>query len=173
MGLPLLLFYAFAFLALAAAVAMVCFVRHPVAGAMSLMIVAISLSGIHLLLEADFVAVVQLLVSAGAVGIVLLLAITLLGRRAAPMEPVTRGEGIVKAVGAVGALAITSILIARLPASLFALGRLSGPAPEGFGRYRALGRVLYVEYLVPVEAVAVILLAAIVGAIVLAKRRLD
>jgi NADH-quinone oxidoreductase subunit J len=173
MELPLLLFYVFGFLALSSAVAMVCFVRHPVAGAMSLLVTVISLSAIYVLLEADFVAVVQLLVFAGAVGIVLLLAIVLLGLRADPLGSLGRGEGVVKAVAAAGALTITAILIARLPASLFALRQLSGPAPEGYGGYRALGRALYGEYLVPVEAIGVILLAALVGAVILAKRRID
>ena len=156
-----------------AAVAMVCFVRNPVAGAMSLGVTMIALSGIYVLLEADYVAVVQLLVSAGAIETALLLAIVLLGLRVGSLGPLARGEGLVKAVGAAGALTITAVLIARLPVSLFALRQLSGPAPEGFGGYRALGLALYGEYLVPVEAVGVILLAAVAGAVTLAKRRSD
>ena len=173
MEFPLLLFYALAFLALSGAVAMVCFVRHPVAGVMSLLVTVISLSGIYVLLEAEFVAVVQLLVSAGAILIVLLLTIMLLGLRAGSMGPLERGEAVVKAVGAAGALTITAVLIARLPVSLFALQQLSGPVPEGFGGHQALGLALYGEYVVPVEGVGVILLAAVAGAVVLAKRRID
>ncbi len=173
MEFPLLLFYAFAFLALSGALAMVCFVRHPVVGAMSLGVTMIALSGIYVLLEADYVAVVQLLVSAGAIETALLLAIVLLGLRVGSLGPLARGEGLVQAVGAAGALTITAVLIARLPTSLFALRQLSGPAPEGFGGYRALGLALYGEYLVPVEAVGVILLAAVAGAVTLAKRRSD
>jgi hypothetical protein len=64
-NVEVVLFYAFAFLAVFSAVAMVGFVRHIVAGAMSLVVTMVSLAGIYVLLRAEFVAVIQIMVYAG------------------------------------------------------------------------------------------------------------
>ena len=64
MSVELVLFYAFAFLAVFSAIAMVAFVRHIIAGAMSLVVTMVSLAGIYVLMHAELVAAVQILVYA-------------------------------------------------------------------------------------------------------------
>ena len=65
------------------------------------------------------------------------------------------------------------MLLAARVSELFAVAQPTAPPPQGFGGYRALGIVLYTEYVVPLELTGLILLAAILGAVVLAKRSLD
>ena len=73
---------------------------------------------------------------------------------------------------AAGAVWVTALLVLRLPDAM-PDGAGAVTLPEGFGGYRALGIALYTDYVVAVEIVGLILLAAIVGAVILAKRRID
>jgi NADH-quinone oxidoreductase subunit J len=172
MSVELVLFYSFAFLAVFSAVAMVAFVRHVVAGAMSLAVTMISLSGIYVLLHAELVAVIQILVYAGAILVLFLFVIMLLNLREGGFEDRGGPDRLAKGVGVVGVLAIGALLVAS-SAGVFEITPLVTEVPEGFGGYRVLGIALYTEYVVAVELSGLILLAAIVGAIVLAKRSLD
>ena len=172
MDVALALFHAFAFLSLVSAIAMVAFVRHIVAGAMSLVVTLISTAGIYVLLSAELVAAIQILVYAGATLVLFLFVIMLLNLRTDVFGPTRAGPLVVKALGAFGAAAVAAVLGYRLPSALGALQ--SPPLPgAGFGGHRQLGIALYSDYVVPVEITGLVLLAAIVGAIVVAKRRID
>jgi NADH-quinone oxidoreductase subunit J len=171
MAIELFFFYAFAFLAVFSAVAMVGFVRNVVAGAMSLVVTMISLAGIYVLLRAEFVAAIQIMVYAGAIVVVFLFVIMLLNLRADGFAPPRRGATLWKGVGAAGAVLVTAIFALRLPEVMPEAAE--APLPAGFGGYRAVGIALYTDYVVAVEIVGLILLAAIVGAVVLAKRKID
>jgi NADH-quinone oxidoreductase subunit J len=172
MSFELGLFYAFAFLAVFSAVAMVAFVRHVVAGAMSLVVTMISLAGIYVLLHAELVAAIQIMVYAGAILVLFLFVIMLLNVRDGGFADRGGPDRVAKLVGVGGALGIGVLLVANI-AGVFAVTPLVTELPEGFGGYRLLGIALYTEYVVPVELSGLILLAAIVGAVILAKRRLD
>ena len=172
MSFELLLFYAFAFLAVFSAVAMVAFVRHVVAGAMSLVVTMISLAGIYVLLHAELVAAIQIMVYAGAILVLFLFVIMLLNLRDGGFQDRGGPDRVAKLVGVGGALGIGVLLVANI-AGVLEITPLVTELPEGFGGYRVLGIALYTEYIVPVELSGLILLAAIVGAVVLAKRRLD
>jgi NADH-quinone oxidoreductase subunit J len=163
------LFYFFAGLSLAGALAMVGFVRNVVAGAMSLVVTMISLAGIYVLMEAHLVAAIQIIVYAGAILVLFLFVIMLLNLRGdsfgapRPWQTVLKLAGVVLAGGGLVAL------LRLLPGHL----RQPGPLPEGFGGYRSVGTALFTQYVVPVEIAGFLLLAAIVGAVILAKRRID
>lgn len=171
MNLELALFYAFAALALFSAVAMVAFVRHVVAGAMSLVVTMISLAGIYVLLHAELVAAIQILVYAGAILVLFLFVIMLLNLRDGGFPAAPAGQRILKLLGVGGSVGVGLLLFAGLW-RVFAFP-VAGPPPPGFGTYRELGLALYGDYVLAVELVALILLAAIVGAVILAKRRID
>ncbi len=160
------LFYAFAALAVAGALAMVLNFRNVVAGAMSLVVSMVALAGIYVLLHAHLVAVVQILVYAGAIVVLFLFVVMLLNLRSDEFPPAR--QRLVKLLGvAAGALALVwffTVLSGALPES--------GPLPEGYGGYRRVGVALYTDYVLPFEVASLILLAAIVGAVVLAKRRI-
>ncbi len=160
-------FYLFAILAVASALAMVLNVRNTVAAAMSLVVTMIALAAIYVLLEAHLIAVIQIMVYAGAIVVLFLFVVMLLNLRQDVFPP-TR-QRFVKTLGVLAAAAIGVGFLRMLPGSLPA----TQPLPEGFGGYRSVGLALYSDYVLPFEITSLLLLAAIVGAVVLAKRSLD
>ena len=172
MSVELFLFYAFAFLAVFSAVAMVSFVRHVVAGAMSLVVTMISLAGIYVLMHAELVAAIQIMVYGGAILVLFLFVIMLLNLREGGFPDAPEGQNILKIIGVGGSVGVGVLLVVNT-AGFFAIAPFVATLPEGFGGFRAVGLSLYTEYVVPVELVGLILLAAIVGAVILAKRRID
>jgi NADH-quinone oxidoreductase subunit J len=148
--------------------------RSPVASALWLVWTLFSLAAIFVILEAHFIAAIQVLVYAGAIMVLFLFVIMLLnlGRRGPTDMVGWAGRLVMLAIG--GLLAaelwvVTRVLpddSLRLPAGTYermirernAVEVISGP--------------LFQDYLVPFEITSVLLLAAIVGAVVLAKRRL-
>ncbi len=167
MSVPVILFYVFAALAVTSALGMVLNVRNTVASAMSLVVTMIALAGIYLLLGAYLVAVVQIMVYAGAIVVLFLFVVMLLNLRTDSFAP--GRQWLVKA----GALLLTLVVLSEL-LRLFAGGMpVTPPEPTGFGGYRQLGIALYTDYVLLVEMSSLLLLAAIVGALILAKRRID
>lgn len=160
-------FYLFAALAVAGALGMVLNVRNTVAGAMSLVLTMVALGGVYVLLEAYLVGVLQILVYAGAIVVLFLFVVMLLNLRGEEFGP--ERLGFVKVLG----VAVVGVLLAEF---LWLLPGTFGPAaavPEGFGGYRALGLSLFTDWLLALEVTSLLLLAAMVGAVVLAKRSID
>ncbi len=148
--------------------------RSPVASALWLVNTLFSLAAIFVLLDAHFIAAIQVLVYAGAIMVLFLFVIMLLNvGRSEPSDMVGwTGRIVMLAIG--GLLAaelwvVTRIVPVdeiRLPAG--ALRRMT----EEQGAVGVISDRLFRDYLVPFELTSVLLLAAIVGAVVLAKRRL-
>ena len=161
------LFYVFAALAVGGALGMVLNVRNTVAGAMCLVLAMVSLGGIYVLLEAYFVGVVQILVYAGAIVVVFLFVVMLLNLRGeefgSPRQP------ILKLVGATLAILALGFFVASLQGGFGTVAEL----PEGFGGYRHVGLALFSDYLLAFESTSLLLLGAMVGSVILAKRSLD
>jgi len=161
-----ILFYLFAGLAVLSAFAMVANVRNTVAAAMSLVITMVSLAAIYVLLEAYLVAAIQIIVYAGAIVVLFLFVVMLLNLRTDDFPP--GRQRLFKVAGAaLGVFAVVELLRA---AGIFPA---PPPAPEGFGGYHSLGIALYTDYLLLVEMASLLLTAAIVGALILAKRKID
>ena len=160
------LFYLFAGLAVISALGMVANTRNTVASAMSLVVTMVSLAVIYLLLEAYLVAAIQIMVYAGAIVVLFLFVVMLLNLRGDDFPP---GRArLVRLAGALlGVAAVAEVMhrAAPLPAP--------PPVPEGFGGYHALGISLYTDYVLLVEMASLLLTAAIVGALILAKRKID
>ena len=148
--------------------------RNPVASVMWLVLTMFSLAGIFVVLEAHFIAAMQVLVYAGAIMVLFLFVIMLLnvGRSGPSDLPGWVGHVVMAAIGVVLVIelwAVTRVVPAgeiRLPA-----GQLQ-QMNEQQGAVQVISEPLFREYLVPFEITSVLLLAAIVGAVVLAKRRL-
>ncbi len=172
MSFEMFLFYAFAFLAVFSAVAMIGFVRHIVAAAMSLVVTMVSLAGIYVLMHAELIAAIQILVYAGAIVVLFLFVIMLLDLRDGGLGPAARGQNLVKAVGVGGTVTIGTLVVASV-SGVFSVNPLVESLPEGFGEHRALGIALFTDYALAVELVGLVLLASIVGAVILAKRKID
>jgi NADH-quinone oxidoreductase subunit J len=167
MTASLALFYLFGGVALVSALGMVLNVRNTVASAMSLVITMVALAAVFLLLDAYLVAVIQIMVYAGAIVVLFLFVVMLLNLRSDAF-PAPRSV-LWKLVGVVATGALLVAFVRFLP------GRIPPPAElaPGFGGYREVGRALFTTWVLPFEVTSYLLLAAIVGAVVLAKRRLD
>lgn len=167
MTFPQFLFYVLGALAVIFALGMVMNVRNTVASALSLVVTMIALAAIYVLLEAHLVAVIQIMVYAGAIVVLFLFVVMLLNLRQDDFAPgrqwlLKAGAGL---VGVVVLAQLLRLLAVGLPAP--------PPLPEGFGGYRQVGVVLYTDYVLVVEMIALLLLGAIVGALILAKRKID
>jgi len=160
-------FYLAGALAIVSALGMVLNVRNTVAAALSLVVTMIALAAIFVLLEAYLVGAVQIMVYAGAIVVLFLFVVMLLNLRT-DLFPAGRSF-LPKALGVIAALALLALLLPRIASHLPAQTVL----PADFGGYRSVGIAMFTKYLLPLEVVSLLLLAAIVGAVVLAKRRID
>lgn len=160
-------FYLAAAAAIVSALGMVLNVRNTVAAAMSLVVTMIALAVIYVALDAHLVAALQVMVYAGAIVVVFLFVVMLLNlRRDAFPRP---RQILTKIAGVVLALGVTGAFLQIIPKALPTVREI----PADFGSYRAVGLALYRDFVLPFEITSLLLLAAIVGAVVLAKRRLD
>jgi NADH-quinone oxidoreductase subunit J len=160
----------FAGLAAVAAVSgiLVVIQRHAVYSALFLILTMGALSGLYVLLEGHFVWAVQLLVYAGAIMVLFLFVIMLLNL---PREDVPWRADDFRRILVAGGLAV--VLVGELILVLLLRTRGAGEAaasPPGFGTTATIGRLLFTDFLFPFELTSVILLIAIVGAMVLAKK---
>ena len=168
MGLPDILFYAFAALTLLCGVLVVAnpFSRNPVTSAMFLVLTIISMAGLFVLLHAFFLAAVQIIVYAGAVIVLFLFVIMLLNLKEEQQRKI-KFFGLVAGLVSVGA--IVTILVTALNATRPGAD-LSAPQLEG--GTAALGKLLFTQYVLPFEVVSILLLVAMVGVILLSKKDL-
>jgi NADH-quinone oxidoreductase subunit J len=164
---PELFFYGAGALAVVSALGMVLNVRNTVAAAMSLVVTMIALAVVYVVLEAHLVAALQILVYAGAIVVVFLFVVMLLNLRQDTFEPPR--QRLLKAAGAALAIGVAAAFLSLVPGALPTVREL----PEGFGGYRAVGAELFTRFVLPFEITSLLILAAVVGAVVLAKRRLD
>jgi NADH-quinone oxidoreductase subunit J len=167
-NLPLILFFVFAVVAVAGALLLI-LAREPIHSALSLVLVMITLAALYLLLGAEFIAAVQIIVYAGAIMVLFVFVIMLLNAGA---EERTNWSSIAKYAGV--PLAIFLLLevahwMARAgPGVGIANGaeRVTNTAMST----RALSELLFQKYLFPFEATSILILIAVLGALVLAKK---
>ena len=145
--------------------------RHALYSALFLIITMGSLAGLYILLEAHFVWAVQVLVYAGAIMVLFLFVIMLLNlpREETPWAPRDL-KRILSAIVLSVALLVELVFVVGRHFSLTPAG--AAPKIAGFGTTQMIGRLLFSEFLFPFEITSVILLVAIVGAMVLAKKQL-
>jgi NADH-quinone oxidoreductase subunit J len=147
--------------------------RSPVASALWLVVTMFALAAIFVLLDAQFIAAIQVLVYAGAIMVLFLFVIMLLnlGRdRASDMLGMV-GRLVMLAVA--GLLAVELWVVGRIapPEGVVRSGESVARLVEEQGVVGMISEPLYRSYLVPFEVTGMLLLTAIVGAVVLAKRR--
>jgi NADH-quinone oxidoreductase subunit J len=170
MTVETILFYIFGTLAVVSALGMVLNVRNTVASAMSLVVTMVSLGAIYLLLEAYLVAAIQIMVYGGAI-VVLFLFVVMLLNLATEEFPPGRQRFVKLALVIAGVAMLSQVVCALVQEPL--LTAQPEAVPEGFGGYRQVGILLYTDYVLLVEMASLLLLAAIVGALILAKRKID
>lgn len=159
------LFFLFAGLAIASAISMV-YHKNPLYSAISLVGVFISLSCIYVTLAAPFIAAVQILIYAGAIMVLVVFVIMLLNLD--EDKPLNRLRYLYALGGGLGV-----ILLAQTFFIFYAVMRAPNvPADQTMsaGKTLSIGQAMYTEYLLPVEIVGVLLLMAIIGGVILARR---
>lgn len=161
--LELIYFALCAALAIAGAIGTVAF-PNPIRGALSLLFSIVAIAGLYLQLHAPFLAAIQLIVYAGAVVVLFLFVIMLIGPDAVP--PKDSRALVARIGGGVAALLFTSVIILVL-----AKKRIGGvgPVQAGFGSVEAIGALIFSDYLVPFEVASFLLMVAIVGAVAVAR----
>jgi len=165
-----ILFYVFGILAIVSALGMVLNTRNTVASAMSLVVTMVSLGAIYLLLDAYLIAAFQIMVYGGAIVVLFLFVVMLLNLSTDEFPP-GRQRFVKLAVVVAGVAILAHVLSALHRETLFAAPAQT--VPEGFGGYQQVGISLYTDYVLLVEMASLLLLAAIVGALILAKRKID
>jgi NADH-quinone oxidoreductase subunit J len=166
-------FYLFGIIAIASALAFVTR-RSPVAAALWLVNTMFSLAALYVLLDAQFIGVIQVLVYAGAIMVVFLFVIMLLNLGHASEITDARGMGWKLAAGLVGLALLAQVFAltrARVPEALALPEGTVAEQVAAQGVIAPIAGPLFNEYLLALEVTSVLLLAAVVGAVVLGKRR--
>jgi NADH-quinone oxidoreductase subunit J len=140
--------------------------RNPVYSALSLLIMFFHVAGLYVTLHAEFVAAVQIIVYAGAILVLYLFVVMLLN-----VKREDRYHAQLPLGALLGVTLLTEVILLLLHQSGTARPPAAGPA-DAVGNTEAIGRVLYSTYVFPFEVASLILLVAMIGAIVLAKRDL-
>ena len=159
-----LAFFVLAVLAIVSAVVVITH-RNPVISAMALAFNLVSIAGFYLLLQAQFIGLLQILVYAGAIMVLILFVIMLLNLR---HEPTLHRGGLQRWL----AVLLTAGLVYVLGRAVWTEHAAFPAAPAGFGTVENVGQALFRQNFYPFEVISLLLVAAMVGAVLLAKRRL-
>lgn len=159
------LFFLFAGFAIMCAISMV-YHKNPLYSAISLVGVFIALSCIYVTLAAPFIAAVQILIYAGAIMVLVVFVIMLLN-----LDDETQANRLRYLYALGGGLGV--VLLAQTLFVFYAVLRTPNQAIDpnvSAGKTLTIGQAMYTEYLLPVEIVGVLLMMAIIGAVILARR---
>ncbi len=169
MSFTQLAFYFFAAIMVFAA-AMVITIRNPVKAALFLVLAFVSGACVWMTLEAEFLAIVLVLVYVGAVMVLFLFVVMMLDVN---LTRLREGFGEYLPIGGLVALLMVVEMVIVLSADSFDQQNMPRPEPHGedYSNTKELGRLLYTFYVYPFEIAALILLVAIIAAIALTLRK--
>ncbi len=161
-----IVFLALSFFAISGGVTMLIH-KNPIYCALGLLISILSVAGLFALLSATFMFMVQIIVYAGAIMTIILFILMFLNiqEEDLPAEP---RKNILIGLGVIFMIPINLLIlegVGRLPNSDMSI------VEEGFGGIKELGMKLYTDWLLPFELISILLLVALVGAVVLVKKR--
>jgi len=161
------LFFLIAVIAIASAIGML-ISRNPVGSALWLVLNFFCIASAYILLQAEFIGVIQVLVYAGAIMVLFLFVIMLLNLDALPKAgEISWKKVIAFAVG----LVVLSQLIYAVVVAMVGFPEAPGVDAAEMGSAGAIGKLLFTTYAFHLEIIAVLLLAATIGAVLLAKKR--
>jgi NADH-quinone oxidoreductase subunit J len=146
--------------------AMVILHPSPVYSALFLVLVMSLLAIYFFFLDAHMLGWLQIIVYAGAVMVLFLFVIMLLNLQRDSSEHQTKGLRLAAGIGGAVLVIELFLLLNRTP-----VGTEQSALPEGYGTVIALSEKLFTDFLLPFEITSVLLLVAVVGAVVLAKRQ--
>lgn len=153
---------------------MVIVARNPVHSVLFMLLAFVNIAGIFVLLGAEFLAVIQVLVYTGAILVLFLFVVMLLGTSSRRQPEM--GGSVQLPVAILVGLALIVEIAGVLISSAVGAGALGSDTPQAIqkagGNVEAIGQSLYTQWLLPFEVASVLLLVAAVGAIYLAKEEL-
>ena len=171
--MEMVIFFILAIIAVAAGVGVIA-QRSAVRSALCLLVNFCCLAGLYIMLNAQFVALIQVIIYAGAVVVLFLFVVMLLGIERAEESPDLHKVQWI-AGGLLGALLFVGIIWALIPfgTSLVpaAAEWLQALAPSD--NVREIGTAMLTDFAIPFELASIVLLVAIIGAVVLAKKKLE
>ncbi len=162
-----IIFFILSFFAIFSAIAMI-YAKEPMTSVLSFIVTLLSLAGLFALFSATFLFLVQIIVYAGAIITLMLLIIMFLNiqEENLPKEPKKLRNMLISTI------VVIPIDIAVLKA-LHTLPKKSvSIVGDGFGSVKALGIVLYHNWLLPFELISILLIVSLIGAIIFAKRKI-
>ena len=168
--MDMVLFVVLGAIAIAAALGVI-IARKPIYSALSLLVNFCSLAGLYLMLNAQFLAAVQIIAYAGAIVVLFLFATMLLG---GGEETANLKSQISRNYLAIALAFVLFVEVGYVVVSGTLTGTQGTDTPEAIasiGNVQAIGKLLFTDYLLPFELAAVLLLIGIVGAVVLAKKK--
>jgi NADH-quinone oxidoreductase subunit J len=167
--LETVVFYVFAALALAGGLLVISF-KNPVSSALSLVLTLFSTAVLFILLLADFVAVIQILVYAGAIMILFLFTVMFLNLKPEALKFESKHLHF-----KVSALLAVLLLVGYFASRGFKKGvassNIASSNMDGFGTVEGVGKTLFTDHLLPFELTSILIIVAIIGVVVIAKKR--
>ena len=163
------------FFTLVAAVAVLCGLlvvacRNPINSALSMVMTFFCLATLYVMLDAPFMAAIQVIVYAGAIMVLIIFVIMLLNVRSEAAKRFTHA-GVIGSIVGVLLLVITYYFLNH--SSLTgARGGLDSAIINQVGHTELIGRALYTDFLLPFEITSILLLVAIIGAVILTKKKI-
>jgi len=158
------LFFFLSFVAIVSAL-MVLLSKKPIHSVLYLTLTFFTLAGHYIMLNAQFLAVVHIIVYAGAIMVLFLFTVMLLNLN---LEGEFQKSTIMKFVAAIAGGLIFLVLIGTLKS--FDVSTVGDPSMTQIGLVKNLGKTLYSDYLMPFELSSILFLAAMVGAVMLGKK---
>jgi len=161
-----LIFVALSFLAISGAIAMIVY-ANPMYSALGVLISMLSVAGMFALLNATFLFLVQIIVYAGAIMTLILFILMFLNIKEEDLPKEPKKYKLI-ALGAVIMLPLNILIlkaVAKLPPKDFSI------TDSGFGDIKPIGMQLYTNWLLAFELISILLLVALIGSVVLAKKR--
>ncbi|MDY6843891.1 MAG: NADH-quinone oxidoreductase subunit J [Thermodesulfobacteriota bacterium] len=169
-----ILFYIFAAITIVSSF-MVIIQKHTVRSALFLVVAFFFMGAIYILMEAEFVAVIQVMVYAGAIMVLFLFVIMLLNLQEESVLR-ERKKGFGKVLGSVGAILLFAVLYVLISSITYLKGIKGDFSPEKIaslgGNTVSIASKLFTDYLLPFEITSILLLVAIIGAVILTKSQL-
>lgn len=160
------IFFFLAFVSIFSAL-LVVFSRNPIHSVLYLIVCFFSIAGHYILLNAQFLAIVHIIVYAGAIMVLFLFVIMLLNLNKDSEPP---KSGIVKVAAVVSACLLGLVILVSVKD--VALAQASNPDLHTIGLVKDIGQVLYREYLLPFEVTSLLFLSAMIGVVLISKKEL-
>jgi NADH-quinone oxidoreductase subunit J len=141
--------------------------RKPLYASLSFLFSLLILATLYLQLSAQFIAVMQILVYAGAILVIFIFVIVLFQDAHQQISRFQPGSNSLLLSLAASAFILALIFLGK---NLINLTPLTKKLPEGFGTVQTLGKALYLDFFFPFEAITLLFLVAVIGALYIAKR---